>query len=295
MRVARRQATAPVVRRRGVRPAASAALLALGLLLALPQPPAVAAFIGEDQEIRIGRQAAAQLEAEVGLAADAGQAARLAAIGRRVAAASDRPGLPYTFKVLRGREVNAISLPGGFIYATEGLMRFAQSDDELAFVMAHEVGHVAARHHVSMIERHFLMGVLAGLLLGRDATAAQIGEILRFLLSRGFSRENEFAADRLGVRYAHRAGFDASAGLGFMQRLRVAEGRDPGQFEVLLRTHPALTDRIQRVRQELRTLGYRAEGHGCAEGAAVAGESCAPSEAGGDLHALTVLAASAHP
>lgn len=234
------------------------ALVALGLLLALPQPPAAAAIMGEDQEIRIGRQAAEQLEAEVGLAADAAQTARLAAIGRRVAAVSDRPGLPYTFKVLRGREVNAISLPGGFIYATEGLMRFAQSDAEVAFVVAHEVGHVAARHHVSMIERHFLMGVLAGLLLGRDATAAQIGQILRFLLSRGFSRENEFQADRLGVRYAHRAGFDASAGLGFMERLRAAEGRDPGQFEVLLRTHPALVDRIQRVREELRVLGYRA-------------------------------------
>lgn len=241
---------------------AGVVLVALGLLLGLPQPPADAAFIGPDQEIRIGRQAAEQLEAEVGLAADTAQAARLAAIGRRITAVSDRPGLPYTFKVLRGREVNAISLPGGFIYATEGLIRFAQSDDELAFVMAHEVGHVAARHHVAMIERHFLMGLLAGLLLGRDATAAQIGEILRFLLSRGFSRENEFAADRLGVRYAHRAGFDASAGLGFMQRLRVAEGRDPSQVEVLLRTHPALTDRIQRVREELRDLGYRAEGHG---------------------------------
>lgn len=220
--------------------------------------PAAAALIGQAEEIRIGRRAAAELEAEIGVLPDPALAARVAAVGHRVAGVSNRRDLPYTFKVLRGREVNAISLPGGFIYATEGLVRFVQSDDELAFVMAHEVGHVAARHHMAMIERHFFMGLVVRLLLGGDPTAAQIGEILRFLISRGFSRENEFEADRLGVAYAHRAGFDASAGLAFMERLRAAEGRDPGKFEVLLRTHPALGDRMQRVRQHLRDLGYRA-------------------------------------
>ncbi|MDR7485147.1 MAG: M48 family metalloprotease [Armatimonadota bacterium] len=228
-------------------------------VLLLPSPPASAALISEAQEIRIGRQAASQLEAEVGQSRDPVLAARVTEVGRRVAAVSDRRGLPYTFKVLRGREVNAISLPGGFIYATEGLMRFVQSDAELAFVVGHEVGHVAARHHVTMIERHFFMGLVLSLVLGGDPTAGQIGEILAFLLSRGFSRENEFEADRLGVLYTHRAGFDASAGLQFMTRLRVAEGRDPGQFEVLLRTHPALVDRIGRVREQLRGLGYRVE------------------------------------
>ena len=232
------------------------ACLVLAALL-IPAPPASAALISEEQEIRIGRQAAAQLEGEVGLTRDPALVARVAEVGRRVAAVSDRRGLPYTFKVLRGREVNAISLPGGFIYATEGLMRFVRSDAELAFIMGHEVGHVAARHHVTMIERHFFMGLVLSLVLGGDPTAGQIGEILGFLLSRGFSRENEFEADRLGVIYTHRARFDASAGLQFMTRLRVAEGRDPGQFEVLLRTHPALVDRIQRVREQLRGLGYR--------------------------------------
>ncbi|MDR7521374.1 MAG: M48 family metalloprotease [Armatimonadota bacterium] len=228
-------------------------------VLLLPAPPASAALISEAQEIRIGRQAAAQLETDVGQSRDPALAARVAEVGRRVAAVSDRRGVPYTFKVLRGREVNAISLPGGFIYVTEGLMRFVQSDAELAFVVGHEVGHVAARHHVTMIERHFFMGLVLSLVLGGDPTAGQIGEILALLLSRGFSRENEFEADRLGVLYTHRAGFDASAGLQFMTRLRVAEGRDPGQFEVLLRTHPALVDRIGRVREQLRGLGYRVE------------------------------------
>lgn len=224
-----------------------------------PASPAVAGpwLISRDQEVQIGRQAAEQLEAEVGLSLDATLRARFDGIGRRIAQVSGRRDVLYTFRVLRSREVNAISLPGGFIYATEGLMRFVGSDAELAFVAGHEVGHVAAYHHVTMIERHLLFGLLARLLLGGEGTAAQVGGIVRFLLARGFSRENEYEADRLGFAYTHRAGYDASAGLRFLERLRAAEGRDPGQVEVLLRTHPALSDRIARAREELRMLGYR--------------------------------------
>lgn len=241
---------------RGMGPQALLLVLAAVLVLA-PAAPAAAQLIGQAEEIRIGRQAAAQLEAEVGLSGDAVLAARVAAIGRRIAAVSDRRDLTYTFKVVRGREVNAVSLPGGFIYATEGLMRFVASDAELAFILGHEVGHVAARHHVTLIERHALLGVLGRLLFGGDRTTAQLAEIARVLVARGFSREHEYEADRLGVRYAHRAGFDASAALGFMQRLRAAEGRDPDRFEVFFRTHPALADRIVRLRDHLRELGYR--------------------------------------
>lgn len=234
--------------------AAAVTGLVASLVLATP---AGAAVLSQDDEIRIGRQAAEELESEVGLSSDPALSARVAAVGRRVAAASDRRDLPYTFKVLRGREVNAISLPGGFIYATEGLMRFVQSEDELAFVMGHEVGHVSARHHVTLIERHFFLSIVARVLFGGDPTTAQIADIVRFFLSRGFSREAEFEADRLGVTFAHRARFAASAGLTFMRRLRVAEGRDPSQFEVLFRTHPGLADRMARVREHLRQLGYR--------------------------------------
>jgi predicted Zn-dependent protease len=139
-------------------------------------------------------------------------------------------------------------------------MRFVLSDAELAFVLGHEVGHVAAKHHVTLIERHALLGLLGRLLLGGDRMTLQLAEIARALITRGFSREHEFEADRLGALYAHRAGFDASAGLDFMQRLRAAEGRDPDRFEVLLRTHPALGDRMVRMRERLRELGYRVAG-----------------------------------
>jgi len=224
--------------------------------LAVP-PPADAALISEAEEVRIGRQAAEEIEAEFGVSRDAAATAHLTAIGRRVAAVSDRPNLLWTFKVLRSREVNAISLPGGFIYATEGMMRFVQSDDELAFVMAHEVGHVSAKHHVAMLERNFLYVIVGRVLFGGDPTSSQIANIVRFFLTQGFSRDNEFEADRLAVGFAHRARFDASAGLTFMQRLRTAQGRDPSSVEVLFRTHPGLADRMERIRAHLRGAGYR--------------------------------------
>jgi len=231
--------------------------LIVALFVLIAPRPADAALISETQEINLGRQAAQQLETDVGVVHDPAMTERVRVIGRRVAAASARPGLPWTFKVMKGKDVNAVSLPGGFIYTTEGLMRFVRSDDELAFILGHEVGHVSARHHVTMIERYYFMSIVIQIVLGGNPSATQIADLVQFFLTRGYSRENEFEADRLGVMHAHRAKFDASAGLGFMQRLRAAEGRDPSQVEVLLRTHPGLADRVVRVREQLQQLGYR--------------------------------------
>lgn len=235
---------------------AAAFWVSLAVVTALT-PPAWAAIISQQQEIQIGRQAAKEIEAEVGVSSDAAMAARVTRLGRRVATVSDRRDLPYTFKVLKSKEVNAVALPGGPIYATEGLLRFVRSDSELAFVLAHEVGHIAGKHHVAMIEREIALGVISRVLLG-GSSVEQLADVARGLLSRGFSRENELDADHRGVRYTHAAKFDASHGLRFLERLRVMEGRDPGQVEVLLRTHPGLGDRARRVRDQLRELGYRA-------------------------------------
>jgi predicted Zn-dependent protease len=234
-------------------------LLALiGALTLVPVAPAAAALISTSQEIGIGRDAAAQLEAEYGIYQDPAAHAYLASIGARIAATSGRPNLPWTFRILNTSQVNAISLPGGYIYVTKGMMSFAQSEAELAFVLAHEIGHVDRRHHVTLIERHMGLSLLFMIIFGgRADTTAQIANIVGVLLTRGFSREAEFEADRVGVSLAHAAGFDAGAGLAFMERLRAAEGRDPSNFQVLFQTHPALGDRITRVRDQLRTLGYR--------------------------------------
>jgi predicted Zn-dependent protease len=241
-----------------MRPQILAFLLILALLLAGPVPRVHAALLSTPQEIAIGRDAARNLEDRFGVVPDAAQLRRLAALGGRLTAVSDRRGLPWTFRILNRSEVNAISLPGGFIYVTRGMLGFIRSDDELAFVLAHEVAHVNQRHHVGLLERYFFLSIVISLLFGGDATATQVAGFVGFLVDRGFSRSAEFEADSVGLRFAHRAGFRADAGLRFMERLRAAEGRAPDQFEVLFRTHPGLADRIARVRQELRRLGYQA-------------------------------------
>lgn len=232
-------------------------LVSLTAGILIPAAPAHAAIISTEQEIQIGREAAQEIEQEFGVTDNPALNRYVSNVGLRLAAVSDRKELPWTFRILNSSDVNAISLPGGFVYVTRGMLSFLRSEDELAFVLAHEIGHVSKRHHVQLIERNFFFSIVISLLFGRDPTAAQVANFARFLMTRGFSREFEFEADRLGVAYTHRAEINAAAGLTFMERLRAAQGRDPSQFEVLFRTHPALAERIVRVRQHLRGLGYR--------------------------------------
>jgi predicted Zn-dependent protease len=230
----------------------------LTLAAAVDPPAASAALISTSQEIRIGREAARDLERRYGVDAHPVRTRRMSAVGGRLTALSARRDLPWRFRILAVRQVNAVSLPGGFVYITRGMLDVLRSDDELAYVLAHEIAHVNQRHHVQLIEQYFALSIVITLLFGGDATTAQIADFVGFLLSRGFSRGREFEADDVGVGFAHRAGFRADASLAVLERLRAIEGRDPSQVEVLFRTHPGLADRIVRMRRRLRELGYRA-------------------------------------
>jgi len=227
---------------------AAVLILVTSIIAAVPAP-AWAALISEDQEFWIGLQAARELEAAVGVVRDPALADRVSAIGSSIAARSDRSRLPWRFRVLATREVNAIALPGGFIYVTAGMLRFTRSDDELAFVLSHEIAHVNQRHHVQMIERQFIFGALVALLTGNEGSTRQIAQLVRGLISRGYSRDHEFEADRVGIDLMRRAGHAPAGAVAFMERLRAAEGRDPSSFEVLFRTHPATGERLDRVRE----------------------------------------------
>jgi predicted Zn-dependent protease len=109
-----------------------------------------------------------------------------------------------------------------------------------------------------MIERQFLFGALIGLFAGNDSSVRQIAQVVRGLVSRGYSREHEFEADRVGIRLTRRAGHGLFGAVAFMERLRAAEGRDPSSVEVFFRTHPATIERLQRVRELVRGAGARA-------------------------------------
>lgn len=232
-------------------------VLLIFALVAVPAAPAAAQVISTAQEIRIGQQAAAELESEIPVSFDPGLTAFVTGVGMRLVAGAERRDLPWTFKILNTDRVNAISLPGGFIYVTRGMLSFVRSADELAFVLAHEIAHVDRRHHVAIIQRDFFFTLVLQMIFGGSPNNAQIGNLVRVLVNRGFSREAEFEADIAGTTLAHRTGFNAAAGLTFMERMREAEGRDPSRVEVFFSTHPGLADRVVRVRDHLRRLGYR--------------------------------------
>jgi predicted Zn-dependent protease len=213
------------------------------------------ALISETQEIAIGRQTAQEVRESIGLYPDPRTAAYVEALGRRMAAATERPGLPWQFGVLNDASVNAVALPGGPVFVTRGLLTHLNSEAELAAVMGHEIGHVTARHSVSQISKaqaaEFALGLGTiiqpelqqwGLLTG-------IGLQLLFLK---FSRDAERQADELGFRYMVGQGYDprgmASA---FSMLQRVGEGRGAGRLPEWLSTHPDPQARAQAALERI--------------------------------------------
>lgn len=205
--------------------------------------------IDQSTEIRIGQQGAADIERQYGVVYDQVQTPRVQRIGRSIAAVSQRPGLPWTFKVLNVSDVNAISLPGGPIYITRGLLALGVPDAELAGVLGHEVAHVNDRDAVHAIERAMTYNLLASLVIGGNQQALRTAADLavQFAVQLPKSRQDEYQADAIGTRLAYNAGYSPGGLVAFLQRLQQISGPDrtPG----FLRTHPLTGDRIARAQQ----------------------------------------------
>jgi predicted Zn-dependent protease len=203
-----------------------------------------------------GQRAAAQVEEQIGLAEAPKQLAYVEEIGRRLAAASPRQDVQYRFHILDMPEPNAFALPGGFIYVSRGLLAFLNEEDELAAVIGHEIGHVAARHHVKQTLRDAPLapvrlatgvgGALASIVspaIGRGIAAT--GQITSALVHAPYSREQEREADRIGQDLAASTGWDPKGLSTFMETLGREEalhGGDPNRASFFA-THPASAER----------------------------------------------------
>lgn len=198
------------------------------------------------------------------------QARYVEQVGRRIAAQSGVAARPadYTVTLLNSPVSNALAIPGGYVYVTRQLLALMNNEAELAFVMGHEVGHVAARHaqkreRGSNIGGLFALGV--GLLTGSGTLAQGAGSLAQVAVL-GYSRSQERQADSLGLRYLVKAGYDPLAGpeildqLGQQDRLNASlAGRgSEAQSPTWLRTHPAPEDRVRRARAEAVKLGRAA-------------------------------------
>jgi len=213
---------------------------------------------GEAQEIAMGQQADSQVVASIGLYPDAALQRYVQELGARLAKVSERPALPWTFRVLDDPAVNAFALPGGFIYVTRGLMTFVKNEAELAGVIGHEIGHVTAQHSVHSMSSQEVtqLGVAAGMMLKPELQ--KYGQYLNTglqLLYLKYSRDDESQADHLGFRYMVRAGSDPRQMIQVFEMLdRVSLTGGGGSVPEWLETHPNPQHRSADFQKEIDTL-----------------------------------------
>jgi predicted Zn-dependent protease len=183
--------------------------------------------IGEQQFdiLQIGKQQAWALEKKFGLSGSSKMLQRVEQVGRKVADASDWPGLGYTFAVLSSKESRAYSTPHGAIYVTEGLVRAVKSDDELAMALGHEIAHTALRHVQERLEANEEIRPLYVRMAQLSKDSKERFQVALQSMAETFDRERELDADRYGALYATRAGFRFAAAIELLERLREKYGQ----------------------------------------------------------------------
>ena len=210
------------------------------------------------KEIDMGRTLAKQVNKELEIVQDESVQARVRTLGQRLAAVCDRQELIYEFTVVHDEEVNAFSLPGGYVFVNDGLINNTKSDDELAAVLAHEIGHIAARHAVKRYETSIgaQLVQLASLAAARQGDVARGVGIAIQATRLAYAREDELAADRLGVKYLKAAGFDPTAALRMLEHLHAVDQQKThylprGVRPQYAQTHPYVPERIRAVKEAL--------------------------------------------
>ena len=215
-------------------------------------------LVSESQEIQMGQQYDSQVVATIGLYQDPVWQRYIQQFGARLAATTERPNLPWTFRVVDDPAVNAFALPGGFVYVTRGLLAHLTSEGELAAVVGHEIGHVTARHTAAEMSKQQVIGL--GLAVGSMASsqvAKYAGTATQALgvLYLKFSRDDESQADHLGLRYMGRGNYDPrqmSEVMRMLGSLSAAEGG--GQLPEWQATHPSPENRLQSIETQIAIL-----------------------------------------
>lgn len=250
-------------RRAGTLAGVAAALAAVALAGCASNPATGKSqlnFYSEAQEIEMGRQADAEIVQQLGLVDDPELQAYVSRLGGELAARSERPGLPWSFKVIDDPVVNAFALPGGYIYVTRGILAHMGSEAELASVLGHEIGHVTAQHSLNQISKQQVAmgGLLVGAILSPEvaqgAQAVQAGLGLLFLK---YGRDDERQADDLGLRYLTKGGWEARE---MPKMFTLLEGTSQlagaGRLPNWLATHPDPAARRVRAEQLIAERQY---------------------------------------
>lgn len=220
--------------------------------------PVSAQMLSPEDEQRIGREEHPKVLQQFGGQYDSPRLVRyINGLGEFLASASEIPGQKFTFTVLDTPIVNALALPGGYVYLTRGLLALGEDEAEIAAVTAHEIGHIAGRHTAKRYDRSIIANIGSALLgaVTGSSDIARLANLGGALYVQGFSRNQEFEADLFGVKYLSRTGHDTIGMSSFLTKLQ-AQGRleaeiagRPGASDKfsLLQTHPRTQDRIRRA------------------------------------------------
>ena len=214
-------------------------------------------FYSLEKEIAVGKKYAQDIERQAKMVEDPVISEYVNRVGQNLVRNSDVK-IPVSIKVIDSDEVNAFALPGGFFYVNAGLIMKAETEAELAGVMAHEIAHIAARHGTRQATRGqivnfasiplIFMGGWAGYGIRQGASILIPMGFLKF--SRGFERE----ADLLGLQYMYKAGYDPTAFVDFFEKLQAAEKRKPGTMAKIFSSHPPTGGRIEKAQENIQEI-----------------------------------------
>jgi predicted Zn-dependent protease len=211
-------------------------------------------LVSEGQEIEMGQQAMLQVDAGMGLYDNPALQAYVDSVGQAMAAVSERPDLPWSFKIADDPVINAFALPGGPVYLARGIMAHFNSEAEMASVLGHEIGHITARHSVEQISRAQLMqiGLVASIVLVPelrpfgDALSGGLG-----MLFMKFGRDDESQSDELGFRYMTRLGYDPQGAVDMFEILERQRDASGGAVPEWQSTHPDPGNRVIAAEQRM--------------------------------------------
>jgi beta-barrel assembly-enhancing protease len=214
-------------------------------------------FYSLEKEIALGKQVAQEVERQARVIDDPVIAEYVNRVGQNLVRNSDVK-VPVTIKVLDAEEVNAMALPGGFFFVNSGLILKAETEAELAGVMAHEIAHIAARHGTRQATRGQVVNLASiPLIFMGGWTGYGIRQATSVLVPIGFlkfSRAFESEADLLGLQYLYKAGYDPTAFVDFFEKIQSAEKKKPGTMSKVFSSHPMTDDRIKNSQKNIQEI-----------------------------------------
>ena len=204
--------------------------------------------VSEQEELTLGREIAGRMLGAAPLVNDAELQQYVNRIGRWVALQGERPELPWRFGVIETASINAFAAPGGYVLITRGLYEILDNEAQLAGVLAHEIGHIIRRHHVTVMQKSAALSAGAQI-AQRDNRSALVNNIIGTgaeVFARGLDKSAEFEADAIGVVLAARAGYNPFGLLDVLHKLN-ARGAGDNALALLFKTHPAPGERLEQL------------------------------------------------